>query len=112
MEFEGNLFARGAPERKRWYTFYRELIALRAAYPALRRGSTKLFRVREACGKHDRAVVAFERQWDGSVIRCAVNMGSEPRRLKHISDLAGDVLYGKLNDGTLEPFEAIVTQTA
>ncbi len=109
VEFEGNSFARGAAARQEWYTFYKTLIDLRAAHPALRRGTTKLFNVGEACGKHDRTVVGFERHWDDTTIRCAINMGSEPRRLKHLSGLAGDVLYGSLDGGTLEPFEAIVT---
>jgi hypothetical protein len=109
VEFEGNIFARGARQRERWYRFYRDLIDLRAAHPALRRGSTALYDVGEACGKHDRTVVGLERTWGDSMIRCAVNMGPEPRRLKHLSGLAGDVLYGSLDGGTLDPFEAIVT---
>ncbi|MDP6631273.1 MAG: alpha-amylase family glycosyl hydrolase [Kiritimatiellia bacterium] len=109
VEFEGNLFARGPRARQAWYAFYRDLIELRAAHPGLRRGSTKLCDLGEVCGRHDRTVVAFERQWDGSLIRCAINMGPEPRRLKHLTRLAGDVLYGALADGTLGPFEAVVT---
>ncbi len=109
VEFEGNLFARGARERQAWYAFYHDLIELRAAHAALRRGSTRLYDVGEICGRHDRAVVAFERQWDGTLIRCAINMGSEPRRLTHLSGLAGDILYGRLDSGTLDPFGAIVT---
>ncbi|MDP6491287.1 MAG: hypothetical protein QGG69_05940, partial [Kiritimatiellia bacterium] len=70
---------------------------------------TKLCDLGEVCGRHERTVVAFERQWDGSLIRCAINMGPEPRRLKHLTRLAGDVLYGALADGTLGPFEAVVT---
>ncbi len=109
VEFEGSIFARGSRRRKAWYSFYKELIDLRAAHPALRRGSTRLHNVGEVCGKHDRTVVGLERKWDDTIIRCAVNMGPEPRRLKHLSGLAGDVLYGSLADGTLDPFEAIVT---
>lgn len=110
VEFEGNLFARALRERAEWYGFYRELIALRAANPALRRGSTRLFSVGEGGESRDRTVVAFERELDGTRIRCAVNMGGERRKLDRISELAGNVLYGRVDDGALAPFEAIVKQ--
>ena len=54
-------------------------------------------------------MVAFEREWDGALIRCAINMGPVARHLNNLAGLAGDVLYGSLADGALGAFEAIVT---
>jgi glycosidase len=110
VEFEGNLFARTAAERAAWFALYRDLIALRAAQPALRRGVTELRDVDEECATDQRHVVAFDRKLDNTTLCCAVNMGPYPRRLRNLSLLAGEVLYGRLRDGALGPFEAIVTQ--
>ncbi|MBT7065352.1 MAG: DUF3459 domain-containing protein [Verrucomicrobia bacterium] len=110
VEFEGNLFARTAGERARWFNLYRELIALRAAHAALRRGTTVLLDVGEACPQHQRTVVAFERELNGITLCCAVNMGPQARTLKNVSALKGETLYGRLDGGTLNPFEAVVTQ--
>ncbi len=109
VEFEGNLFARLPDERSRLYRFYRELIALRAANPALRRGDTRLLDAGEVCDPHARAVVAFERLHEGARLRCAVNMGEASRRLSNHAMLSGRPLYGSLDGDTLAPFSAVVS---
>jgi hypothetical protein len=55
-------------------------------------------------------VVAFERTLGKRVLRCAVNMGAEPRALRNAALFSGDPVYGKLVDGTLAPFSAVVTR--
>ena len=64
-----------APDRD-LFDFYRRLIAIRRAEPALRRGA---FRWLDAPGD---ATLVFEREFDGTVIRCAIHKGKEPVTLE------------------------------
>ena len=63
---------------------------------------------------HERTVVAFDRTLGRRLIRCAVNLGDQPRRLERAPHLfAGPVLYGELGpDGVLPPFGACVVQVS
>ena len=112
VEFEGNLFDRGAPARAGWFAFYQSLIALRSAQPALQRGGFNLIDSGEEASRPARTVVAFERTLGRWSLRCAVNMGPEARRLTHADRLAGSPLLGALQDGALPPFSALVTRAA
>ncbi len=49
-----------------------------------------------------------------SLIRCAVNLGDQPRKLARAPHLfSGEILYGALeSDGILPPFSAIVVQVS
>ena len=110
VEFEGNLFDRGIEQRRRWYEFYRGLIALRRAHRALTRGSFALIDAGEDAPVAERTVVAFERRHERALLRCAVNLGPAPRRLTRTDALAGTPLWGRLDDGALAPFSALVTR--
>lgn len=110
VEFEGNLFARSAQERKAWYTFYKELIALRRTQAALTLGDFALLDAGEACAPHERAVIAFARSHEGVSLHCAINLGPEPRRLNQAQLFTGEPLYGAMTEDTLAPFEAIVVR--
>lgn len=110
IEFEGNLFARGREERKAWYEFYRELIALRGKAPALARGSFAVLDAGEQADPSARTVVAFARTSESTTVHCAVNLGPDARRLQNATLFKGKALYGGLDDGVLGPFEAIVTR--
>lgn len=110
VEFEGNLFARGRDRRRAWYAFYRELIDLRRDTPELIDGTFAVIDAGEAARGEDRSVLAFDRELGGSVVRCAVNLGPEPRALENAGLLGGDVLYGGLDGDTLGAFEAVVVR--
>ncbi|MFH0953893.1 MAG: alpha-amylase family glycosyl hydrolase [Verrucomicrobiota bacterium] len=110
VEFEGNLFARTPDERAAWYRFYRELIQLRLKNRELTHGKFLLVDVGEACRRPERTVVAFERRLRRSAIRCAVNLGPEPRRLGLASLFEGKVLYGSLEGDVLLPFSSVVVR--
>ncbi len=110
VEFEGNLFARGIEERSAWYAFFRELIQLRIKTRELTRGGFMLLDAGESCPRPKRTVVAFERRLRRSAVRCAVNLGPEPRELKNASLFAGEVLYGGLKGDSLPPFGAVVVR--
>lgn len=110
VEFEGNLFARDFAKRQELYTFFQELIRLRLKNRELMLGTFTPVDAGEEIDRHLRAVVAFERTLGKRVLRCAVNMGAEPRALRNASLFSGDPLYGKLVDGTLAPFSAVVTR--
>ena len=110
VEFEGNLFARGLEGRKAWYEFFRQLIHLRLKTRELTRGTFLLLDAGEACPPLDRTVVAFERRLRRSAVRCAVNLGPEPRELKNAALFAGEVLYGGLEGDSLPPFSAVVAR--
>ena len=114
VEFEGNLFARGVDSRQEGYQFYKSLIALRLGAKELTRGVFTVLDVGEDApvGTQSRSVAAFERRLDGSIIRCAVNMGSEPRRLAHADLFKGTVLYGSLAGDVLEPFSGIAVRVS
>jgi glycosidase len=108
IEFEGNLFARTEAERNAWYAFYSELIRLRRQCAALRRGAFMLLDAGEDCAAPERTVVAFERTWRGRTVRCAVNMGPAPRRLRGAGHFEGDTLLGELDGRALPGFGAVV----
>lgn len=110
IEFEGNLFARNTAERQQWYEFYHNLITLRIDNEELTRGEFLVLKIEEGAPLNQRAIVAFDRRIDGSVVRCAVNMGPKPRRLLDAEIFEGKVLYGKLVNGVLDPFSAIVVR--
>jgi glycosidase len=111
VEFEGNLFARGARKRKGWYAFYRELIALRKQNPELVDGGFALVEPGEKCPQNQRTVVAFERRLDDQILRCAVNLGPAPRELAHIGLFRKQPLYGGLIHGALAPFTSVVVRS-
>jgi len=110
LEWEGNLFARGAEARKAWYTFYRDLIKLRFDVVELREGAFRLLDIGEDAPRHERTIVGFERVLDNSTVRCAVNLGPEKRKLSHADKFTGEILYGALENGALPPFEAVVVR--
>jgi glycosidase len=112
IEFEGNLFARGRVARQEWYRFYRTLIHLRRHMPELSRGAFAWIDVGEDAEAASRTVVAFERRLNGTVVRCAVNLGPEPRHLERAAWFAGPSLYGAIGEGVLEPFSAIVVRVS
>lgn len=112
IEFEGNLFARGREMRQMWYNFYRDLIQLRAAFPEFTHGEFRLLEAGEQCPGNQRTVIAFERRLGDGILRCAVNLGPEPRQLNHASLFSRPALYGGMVDGKLNPFTAIVVRSA
>ncbi len=112
IEFEGNLFARDRASRQEWYLFYRALVYLRRHTPELTRGAFSWIDVGEHAPAGSRTVVAFDRRLNGSVVRCAVNLGPEPRQLECADRFKGPTLYGLLDDDTLAPFAAIVVRVA
>ncbi len=112
VEFEGNLFARGRVARRAWWSFYRGLAALRGRERTLQRGWMRLLDAGESCEPSARSVVAFERFTDGDRLRVAVNMGHEPRLLRHAGLLEGDVLWGHTDPAVLPPFCGTVVRPA
>jgi glycosidase len=108
VEFEGNLFARGRDERQAWRAFYRELIQLRRARRELREGAFATLDAGEEAAPAERTVLAFERRLGRRALRCAVNLGPEPRRLARADRFAGRWLYGRLDQDRLGAFEAVV----
>lgn len=112
VELEGNVFARDRQGRQAWYQFYRERVALRCQARELTQGRFALLDAGEECAPPARTVIAFERALSGSRLRCAVNLGPEPRRLGHADLFKGNVLLGKLGKGgLLEPYGAIAVRT-
>lgn len=112
VEFEGNLFARGSEKRAGWYKFFKELILLRLKTRELTRGKLMLIDAGENGEPSARTVVAFERRLRRSAVRCAVNLGPEPRELKNAQLFAGEILYGGLRGDSLPPFSSIVVRIA
>jgi len=110
IEFEGNLFVRGSERRLAWRMFFRELITLRLKTRELTRGKFMLIDCGENCAATSRQVVAFERRVRRTAVRCAINLGPEPRTLKNAALLAGEVLYGGLQGDVLPGFGAIVSR--
>lgn len=111
LEFEGNIFDRGLPARQQWYRFFQELITLRKKQRPLTEGSCEIVEVGEAAPRPERTVVAFDRKLGRRLLRCAVNLGDQPRRLDRAATLfVGPTLWGGWNPrGELDPFSAIVT---
>jgi glycosidase len=108
VEFEGNLFARGIEKRQEWFQFYQTWIRLRQNNPALTDGDFRLLDVGEVCPAGQRHVIAFERSYAGTTLRCAVNLGHEKRRLKQADRLRGTPLAGECVNDELAPFSACV----
>jgi glycosidase len=110
VELEGNLFDRSREARQQWYRFFRELIALRKQHRPLWDGACEILDAGEDAPARERTVIAFDRKLGRKLIRCAVNLGDQPRRLARAADLfIGETLYGTLaDDGTLPPFAALV----
>jgi glycosidase len=110
VELEGNLFDRTIENRQHWYQFFKELITLRKKNRPLTEGSCTILDVGEEATTYERTVIAFDRALGRKLIRCAVNLGDQPRKLSRASHLlTGEVLYGALeSDDTLPPFSAIV----
>ena len=76
---------------------------------ALRRGGLRWLDVGEACQDGERSVVAFERRCAAQTLRCAVNLGGEPRVLRQAAGPGGTVTDGELPDDRLGAFAAVVT---
>ena len=110
IEFEGNIFARTRDERQDWYQFYKNLIQLRRTTPALKYGQFVPLDVGECADKSDRQVLAFARQWRGTLLHGAVNLGPAPRTLKQSELLKGQTLYGELDGQEIAPFSAILSE--
>ena len=112
LEFEGNLFARGADERQHWFRFHQELAALRKKHRPLVDGSCSILDVGENAAPGERTVLAFDRAHGRQLVRCAVNLGHEPRALARAPHLfSGQPLYGLLESGgVLPPFSAFVVR--
>lgn len=111
LEWEGNLFARTAEERSDWFRFYRDLIQLRLKSRELLRGRFQLIDAGEDVPPAQRTVIAFERRLRRSALRCAVNLGPEPRALASFCPQPGEtVLYGQMTGSALPPFCAIVVR--
>jgi len=110
IEFEGNLFARGRLRRRGWYEFYKDLITLRLKNPELTEGNFRLLESGEQCPENKRTVVAFERKHGESLMRCAVNVGPESRKLAHASLFQYEPLYGAIFEGALPPFTSVVVR--
>lgn len=110
VEFEGNSFARDPKERAAIYRFFKDLIKLRRTQRALSEGTFRLIDVDEVAPRAQRCVIAFERQLGNQTLRCAVNLGPEPRTLKQAKAFHGKRLFGQLDQGTLAPFSSIVVQ--
>ena len=110
IEFEGNLFARGRLRRRGWYEFYKDLITLRLKNTELTQGSFRLLESGEQCPENKRTVVAFERKHGDRLMRCAVNLGPESRKLAHASLFQYKPLYGAIFEGALPPFTSVVVR--
>ncbi len=110
VEFEGNLFARGAENRANWHRFFGQMIHLRLKTRELQRGAFVLLDAGESCPRSERTVIAFERRLRRAAVRCAVNLGPEPRELRNAPIFAGEVLYGGLQGDTLPPFSSVVVR--
>ncbi len=112
VELEGNLFDRTLETRQHWYQFFKELIALRKKNRPLTGGSCTILDVGEEAPPLKRTVIAFDRALGRKLIRCAVNLGDQPRKLARASHLlSGEVLYGALEaENTLPPFSPVVVR--
>ena len=114
VELEGNLFDRGLEARQQWYQFFKELVALRKKHRPLFAGSCAILDVGEDAPARDRTVVAFDRKLGRQLVRCAVNLGDQPRKLTRAPSLfVGEPLYGALEPGDiLPPFSAFVVRVS
>lgn len=114
VEFEGNLFDRGLEARQQWYAFFKELVALRKMNLPLSEGACAILDVGEDAPGPERTVIAFDRALGRKLIRCAVNLGDQPRKLARAQHLlSGEILYGALEpDDILPPFSAVVVKVS
>ena len=114
VELEGNLFDRGLEARQHWYAFFKELVALRRKHRPLTDGACSVLDAGENAPPRDRTVVAFDRKLGRHLVRCAVNLGDQPRQLARAPALfVGEPLYGALEpDDTLPPFSAFVVKVS
>jgi len=114
IELEGNLFDRSRDARQGWYRFFRELITLRKKIRPLTDGNCVILEAGEDAPALNRTVVAFDCKLGRQLIRCAVNLGPDTRRLDRAGNLfVGQTLYGALDpDGALPPFSAVVVQVS
>ncbi len=114
VELEGNLFDRTLEARHHWYQFFKELITLRKKNRPLVEGTCSILDVGEEATPRERTVIAFDRALGRKLIRCAINLGDQPRKLARAPHLfSGEILYGALEpDSTLPPFSAIVVQVS
>ena len=114
IELEGNLFDRGLDARQHWYRFFKELVALRRKHRPLTAGACAVLDVGEDAPGPERTVVAFDRKLGRQLVRCAVNLGPEPRKLARAPSLfVGEPLYGALEPGdVLPPFAAVAVQVS
>ena len=114
VELEGNLFDRGLEARQHWYQFFKELVALRRKHRPLTDGACAILDVGEDAPPPARTVVAFDRKLGRQLVRCAVNLGPEPRKLARAPSLfVGEPLYGALEPGdVLPPFAALVVKVS
>ena len=110
VEFEGNSFARDPAERAALYRFFKALIKLRRSHRELSEGSFHLINADEDAPRAQRSVIAFERRLGNQILRCAVNLGPQPRVLKQAKAFRGKPLFGQLVQGTLPAFSSIVVQ--
>ena len=114
VELEGNLFDRGLEARQHWYRFFQELVALRKKHRPLTAGACAVLDVGEDAAPPARTVAAFDRKLGRQLVRCAVNLGPEPRKLTRAPSLfVGETRYGALEPGdVLPPFAAFVVKVS
>ena len=114
VELEGNLFDRSLEARQHWYQFFKELVALRKRHRPLADGACAILDPGEDAPPRERSVVAFDRTLGRQLLRCAVNLGDQPRTLSRAPSLfVGKPLYGALEPGgVLPPFSALVVQVS
>ncbi len=90
--------------------FYRHLLALRRAHPALSVGS---FTMEKAEGD----VLSYVRQHEGERLRVLLNLGPEPvqpliRQAESVRDVLASTLQARPYDGTLLPDEGLILSLA
>ncbi len=110
VEFEGNSFARDPKKRAELLRYFKSLIKLRRATPALVHGTQMPLDVGEQASANERAVIAFERKLGKTVLRVAINLGPEPRKLARAAALRGSVIWGRFDDQKLAPFGGVVVR--
>jgi glycosidase len=110
VEFEGNSFARDPAERAALYRSSRPSSNCAETIRELSEGSFHLINADEDAPRAQRSVIAFERRLGNQTLRCAVNLGPQPRVLKQAKAFRGKALFGQLVQGTLPAFSSIVVQ--
>jgi len=111
VEFEGNVFARGAAARKAWHAFYQKLFRLRAKHPALVAGSYRPVSLGEKAPESGKAVFAFERACGKEKILFAVNLSDKPAKVSLARFRAGKALLGPVPAANvLAGFQAVAAR--